>query len=475
MKLIGVAAVGMVVAFFFAINIFPIITNDSLEYLDHSRAPGDYGAVSKGYRQIGYPLILLMSRSVSGLVGVEPLLLSALLQRLLLLGALGYAIWLWRWKATPIVLLVVAPSFLVYPNFILTEGVTVPLGLLLACLVSHHFRLAGDSVDQSRKGPLVLAALTAAVAFVMVAIRYPLAVFGAVPVAILGAAFSRGNRVRGYGAVLAVFLALSGLLSVLLAVENHREFGVLSPTTNGSAAEYWGAWHVTFALRPENRIDPQLAEFWDNGRPHRRIALVQERRPEYPAQAIGHREDIETMLRLAGLDHGKERAFSFFGALRGGRTDDLISYMGEAINADARSVDAAIFRSLFAMQNGREAFAERYNDGVLPQAAILPAILPTSRMPYLRLLLSYLLPAALIGTVVLSIHKRRIWMGVAYLVPVMVLAAAMGWLLLDNVRFLMPGSVYAVAGFSALWSTGHRVHQPGSALPHAGSETIGGT
>jgi len=464
LKALGMVAVGMVGIYFLAINTFPIVTNDSLEYLDHSRAPGTYGMIFKGYRQIGYPAILLVGRFVAGLVGVEPLLFSALLQRLLLLGALAYAIWLWRWRANPLVVLVLTPSFLVYPNFVLTEGMTVPLSVLLACLVSHHFRLAAsakpDGSGEDNRIALALAILASAVVFVMISIRFPLAVFGMVPVAILGAAWFRNERIqRSYGAALLVFVVVSGTFSGLLAIENEREFGVFSPGTNDMPAQYWGAWHITFGLHPENKAEPSLAEFWDTGRPHPRIALVQSANRGYKAQAVAHDGDIDEMLELAGLDRNRERFFSFLGALRGGRTDDLISYMGAAILADARSVDGAMFQSLFAIRRGGEAFAERYNDGQLPQAVITSPVFPRFPSPYLRVMLSFMVPAAMVGVFVLAVYKRRLWMGLAYLAPVLVLAAAMGWILMDNVRFLLSGSVYGIAGFSALWDA-KRVNRP---------------
>jgi hypothetical protein len=473
-------AIGMVGIYFWAINTFPIVTNDSLEYLDHSRQPGTYGMVFIGYRQIGYPAILLVGRILAGLVGVEPLLFSVLLQRLLLLGALAYAIWLWRWRAAPLVVLVITPTFLVYPNFVLTEGMTVPLSILLACLVSHHFRLAEstkpDHSPEDHRIALALAILACTVVFILISIRFPLAVFGMVPVAMLGSAWFRNRQSRkSYGTVLLVFVLAGGTFGGLLSLENEREFGIFAPGTHDMPSQYWGAWHVTFGLHPENRAEPSLAEFWDTGRPHPRIGLVQGTNPDYKAQAAAHAADIDEMLELAGLDHNRERFFSFLGALRGGRTDDLNSYMGAAISADARSVDRAMHRSLFAIRRGGEWFADQYNDGQLPQAVITSPVFPKFPSPNFHVMLAIMLPAALVGVFVLSLYKRRFWMGLAYLVPVLVLAAALGWILLDVVRFLLPGSVYAIAGFSALWSAEHRSHQAGLTRLGSDKESIGTT
>jgi hypothetical protein len=149
--------------------------------------------------------------------------------------------------------------------------------------------------------------------------------------------------------------------------------------------------------------------------------------------------------------------------------------MDSAISADARTVDRAMFRNRFAMRRGGDGFAEQYNDGQLPQAVITSPVFPKFPSPNSSGMLSLLIPAALVGVFVLSLYKRRFWMGLAYLVPVLVLAAAMGWILLDVVRFLLPGSVYAIAGFSALWSAGHRDRQTGSTRMGADKELIGTT
>ncbi|MGF1616821.1 MAG: hypothetical protein ACFCU2_03310, partial [Acidimicrobiia bacterium] len=455
----GFVAIGLMVVYFLAVNTHPIITNDSLEYLDHSRDPGAFGVVFKGYKQIGYPIALMVERWVAGLVGVESLLFSAIVQRLILAGALGYAVWLWRWKATPLVLLVLTPGFLIYPNFILTEGLSVPLSLLLACLVGHFFHLTAtkashktDPVTRS-KAPVTVAALATFVVFALITFRFPLAVFGLVPVIILATAIRSGlpSR-RTYLTILLLFLLAGGTFTAALAVENRNEHGVLSPSTLGKPTQFWGAWRLTFVLNSENQGNPRLDEFYDGGTPHPRIARAQSENPEYRDQAESLEADIMEMLDLAGLDRNRERVFAMAGALRGGRIDDLRSYTETALRSDARSIDEAINRNTFTLNNGVDAFTERYSDGLLPQSIITSPAFPQFPAPNIQTMLKYLLPLALIGSVALTVLKRLWLPGLAYLAPVVVLSLAMGWMLLDNVRFVLPGSVFGIAGFCALWA-----------------------
>jgi hypothetical protein len=381
---------------------------------------------------------------------------------MLLAGALGYAVWLWRWKATPIVLLVICPGFLVYPNFLLTEGLSVPLSLLLACLVGHFFSLTstpspplehGAASALPSKAPITIAALATFLVFVLLTLRFPLAVFGLVPVMFVAGAIRSGSPSRrALSAILLVFLLVGGVFTAALAVENKNEHGVLSPSTVGEPAQFWGAWRLTFILNSENQNIPALEEFYDGGSPHPRIARTASENPEYRDQAISLEADITEMLDLAGMDRSQERLFAMAGVLRGGRIDDLRGYTATALRADARSIDEAINGNEFALNNGVDAFAERYSDGLLPQSIITSPVFPQFPASGIQKVLKYLLPLALLGLAVLTARKRQWLSGLAFLGPIIVLSVAMGWVLLDNVRFVLPGSVFAIAGCCALWA-----------------------
>ena len=456
-KWFGLLSLLLLGVYVLAVNILPIVTNDSLEYIAHSRSPGEYGVVFIGYRQIGYPVSLLIDRGVADLVGVEPLLFTAIVQRLLLIGSLVYAIWLWRWRAVPVALLVAAPSLLAYPNFILTEGLTVPLGLFLACVVGHYFRIdeGGSEADNSDvKGTLLAASLVAVVCLVMVVVRYPLAVFGAIPVVIVAAAiFGRRDHWRSLAAIALGFVASVGLFSYALASENSSEYGSFSPSTRSERAQYWGVWHVTFTLNPMNQEKAGLADYYSGGTPYRHIDAVDMSSDVYAVQAATYEEDMADIFDLAGLNVWRERLFSFFGALRGGRIDDLEKHIIPTLESDARSVDAAIYRNTLAASEGPEAFDSGFNEGHRPQAVVTSPAFPDSPVPYVQDVLNFLLPLAIMGTLFLTVRNRQWWLGLAYLIPVFALSAAMGWILMDNVRFLLPASMFGVAGFSALWSS----------------------
>lgn len=460
-KIVAGSAIVLVVAFFLGVNTFPIVTNDSLTYLDHSHDLTGEGWVQGGYRQMGYPLVLSVERLVSGVVGTESLLFSVVVQRLLLFGGLIYAISLWRWKAFPLVVVLLTPELLVYPNFILTEGLTVPLSLILACVTAHYFMEAevapSATVNSGARRVdrmFLLAGLGCGFVLVMILARFPLAVFGVVPMGISAHSLVTKSSSRKHvtGVTLAL-IALAGSFSVFAALENQEEFGVFFPTTNGANAEYWGAWRLTFGLHPENQAAEDLADYYDDGSPHPLIARLVEEYPDYSEREDAFDVEIENLLRISGTSLARERLFSFLGALRGGRHNDLSTYSKTSLRSTSRTLDEAILRNTYGMENGVRAFAERYNDGRLPEAVITSPAFPILPSPGLQGVLSVAVPASLIGLSALAALKRRYLVGAMFLLPALVMSAAMGWLLLDNVRFLLPTSVFAVAGLSAVWAS----------------------
>ena len=114
-----------------------------------------------------------------------------------------------------------------------------------------------------------------------------------------------------------------------------------------------------------------------------------------------------------------------------------------------RFLDASLQNSLAATE-GAEAFADRYNSGQLPGSVAAPFAAPALVDIGIRPLLRLLVPISLIGTAYFALIRRRYWLGAAFLVPTIVHSVALGWLLLDNVRFLLPVSAFLVVGFCGL-------------------------
>ncbi len=469
-RIAGFLALLAVIVFALSVNTFPNINNDGVDYIAYSRSLSANGLVHLGYRQIGYPLYLAATRLVSGLIGVEPLLTAVLVQRLLLVAGAGYAVWLWRWRAAPVVILVVTPSLVVYTNFVLTEALTVPLALLVACLVAHHFdtisgtraRLESDGSPRLPDGRMTL--LTAwcvvVVCLLLVVIRFPFIVFGVVPVGLWVAARRRGAITRPYTTLVALYLALTTLFVIGTSIENSNEWGELRPVARTERSLYWSAWNQVFTLHPENQTDPHLSAFYDDGSPYIRIWEIESETPVYHDQAAQFRASMTEMLDAADLSLPRSRAFSLLGALRGGRLDEVRPRVDVMLDTDVANVEEAIHWNDVSDDEGWSVFNSRYNDGVRPQAMITSPVFPSPPLPYVTSLLRWLLPVSLGGTLILMLLSGRRLLGLIFLVPPLAYSIVMAWILADNARFLMTTTIYSVAGLSAMWAVAALRHGP---------------
>ena len=448
-RLIGrwlLVTVGLLaVSTFLSVNLFPVVTNDSLTYIGYSHSPSEFGFVEFGYRQFGYPLFLAMARFGAEQLTIEPLLFTAFLQRFALAIGLTYAILLWRWWSLPIVLFGLTAEILAYTNLILTEGLTLPLALIITCLTAHLFRLkAKGQFDSSTRTGLALVVAIALVALGLLAIRFPFAVFGICP--LLVAVASRNTNLRraawaGFAGYLVAAVAIIGLL----AFENSREFDQLSPNTRGARSVYWATWNAVFTLQPENASDPDLAEFYDDGDPYVFIGEVDSMNVPYPQQASIYEDAIEDLLSAAGLGVWQSRAESLVGALTGGRMDDLKGIIDRVVKSDRVSVDAAIHNNAFSREHGAATFADQFNGGELPEVVVLAPLAQRFPLPTAREFAGVLVPISLIVLLVgLMDGTTRLW-AAGSLAAVVAFAAFIGYVRADNFRFLSTVFVFGIA------------------------------
>ena len=135
-RVVAITLFAVAAARFFAVDIAGIVTNDSLGYLRRSSAPLDEGFVTEGYRQIAYPLSMWFSNiaaaSSAGIPSSEWPCRSASL----LAVAIGVTVWAMRWWSLPIVVLATSATFVVHVDFLLPEGMLIPLSLLCGGLLA---------------------------------------------------------------------------------------------------------------------------------------------------------------------------------------------------------------------------------------------------------------------------------------------------------------------------------------------------
>lgn len=443
----AIAGLALLIVWLASVNLFPSINNDGVEYVAYSRDLVGGGLVELGFRQFGYPLFIWITGLLGGIAGVEDLLMIAFVQRMLLAGAVGYAIWLWRWKALPLVILVIAPSLVAFSDLVMTEGLTMPVAVLLGCLVSHYFTTG------SNRTRVITAAGATAACLALASVRLTFVVFGVVPLAMGVAALRRRSRhTTPVMWLVATYVLTMGLLTVGLALENGTEYETTFPIVRTERAAYWAAWQVTFTLHEENRDDPDLAEYYDDGSPYLRIWEIEADHESYPDQALALADARAQMIAAASEDMSSEQIAAFWGAIRGGRVDELRPRIDQILATDAGSVDDAIHVNDVSQTDGREAFNIAYNRGQKPQSVVTSPIVP--RLPYIYVhdVIKVLVPLAVLALTGLAIWKRRFDLGLVYLIPFLAFAALAGWNLADTMRFMITPSAYLITGFCALWA-----------------------
>lgn len=437
---LGLAALSALLS----VNTFPIVTNDSVVYIGHSQDLGAQGVVIHGFRQFGYPLALLIVRFGSQFVGTDALLSMAVLQRVLLVAAGVLAVVRWKWKALPFLVFLFTATTIGYTNFILNEGLGLPIAALLSFPVVYYFEIARRGQETDSRRAVTLAALVAVGAFILFTFRFTFAVFGLAPLMVVVASWRTPFR-RMSLAIFAVFLFVVSMLTVAMAVENEREFGVLTPIADGGPTRWYYAWHHVFAQHPENQTNPDLAGFYAE---HNFLTFPREivaTGLPYEDQSELYADGISKMYTVAGMAEDRARVESMVWSLVGGRLHDVVGVVDAATESNRFEVDALIFSNQFAQTEGIPAFIEQYNNSELPGAVITDPIgeqLPIRDSQTVARWLLYLGFAILIAGLFGGTSRRASILALGVMIAT---AIGMGAILADNYRFLIAPSAFALA------------------------------
>lgn len=422
-----------------AVDLFPTVTNDSLAYIDHSDALLDVGAVQAGYRQFGYPAFLAAIDGIAWVVRIEPLLLTVVAQRALLVLAMAYAVWLWRWWALPLVFVLTTPTLVAYHNFILTEALGLPVAVLYGCVVAHVLRVA----DRSSVPKLLVTSLGATY-LLLVAIRFHFLVLGVPIVVVAYVLFRRGGDHRRWGIILVAGVTAAGLvMTVAMSIENQREFGVFSPSARGERSQFWAVWTDVFR-DPENAANPTLADLYSQGDPYVFMAAIDFGTSTYPAQRRAYADAIDSLLEESGSSVAQHRLASTIGVLWGGRIDDLAALVRAMASVSPDEIDALIAPNRFARDNGVGAMFDEYNDGQVVEPVVVSPLAPTRAgayfVPVVRIALLGAL-TVLIGGLFVPAART---VAVTGLATAALDAAVIGYAMLANVRFILVPNVFVI-------------------------------
>ncbi len=454
-RLLGAALAAIALARIFGVSMIPVITNDSVGYLSHSQNLGGEGLMRAGFRQIGYPIYLAVADTLGSITSTEPILLAAVLQRGLLIIALAYAVWLFRWWAAPIVILMTSPDMVAYTNFLLVEGIAIPLSLLLGIMLCHlvlivagkapSLKLSRTRTADETSLTRVIAVIAALLVVVLTLLKYQSIVFVLPLLAVLGFTYRRTDLRRFSLAVGVSVLAVLAAISLAQSLENQNEYDDFFPLTRGVRNAYWGTWQIVFAHHRENRTDPNLAEYFDGGTPWPFIREVEEVYETYPEQREAFEEAIDDMLETAGINKRRAQLVSAWEATRGGRIDDVGGLVAKMRAANAGDVYEVIHVNAAAVNEGIAVYVAGYNDGQRVEPVLTAPLFPSFSSVLARRTLNWLGPVMLALLVVgATLRSTGRPLFIAAFVSVATVSLFLGSLLADNYRYVITSLVFAV-------------------------------
>ena len=437
-----VIAVGLLVV---RVDWLPIIVPDSLLYLDHSNDLLGMGVVQVGYRQFGYPLWLASADFAARLSGTEPLAVTVVLQRMLLIASVGVSMFVLRWWAIPTALLLLLPTGVAYRNFILTESIAIPIAVIAAAASVALFQEHRQSVTLIWIG---VAAVAGAV-LPMIRLHYLVVTTGVLAAILISTRTGEGT-IRRWAVVAASAVALGTVILVgSLALENLDENEVFFPSLGSDRWLFWASWE-TVVTRHRDDVAVALPEIYLDGGPGAFTVMIDESGGTFRERQGAFAAAVDQIYQVTGASLTAERAKSFVGVLGGSRIDDL----GPVLRA-AASRDAARDPNRYIHQYGAvepvdiDKIALQYNAGRTPTAALsISSRFPLIPTPYLGLLITALIPmATIVGLFLLQFKPSRV-LALIGLGVIFGYAASSFLFLMDNLRFLLPGYLFAVVAVS---------------------------
>lgn len=437
-----------------AVNLIPVMTNDSVGYLSHARDAWADGFVWAGYRQVGYPVFLAAAENAGDVLRIEPVLLTAALQRLLLGLGVAYSVWLFRWWSIPLVVIATAPDVVAYTNLILTEGLAIPLAVIYSALLAHAvmtrlpsafprasslpFGILGDRPAVSTRRALLATASFVVVAMTLVkyqaiALAFPLIV-------LIWMDFRDENRQRFVIALGVSLVTVLTILSGLMALENRSEYDDLFPVSRGIRNGYWGTYQLVFNLNPQNQGNPILEPYYAEGNTFAFIREVEGTIEDYPGQRAAFEEAITLLLDEAGMSKPQEQFRAIWGALRGGRFDDIRGIVTLIRKSSTDNAEEAIYKSSFS-----NSAAADYNGGQRVEPVLTAALFHSFVSVPAKSIIVWSGPMMFLVVLSAAAFCRGVRLfAAAAAMGAFAVFALVGVLLVDNYRYVITAHMYLI-------------------------------
>ena len=347
----GLVVLGLALVRALTPGIGGIVTNDSVGYLGRSYHPFSAGFVVQGYRQAAYPLGIHLIGWLDHLFGFDTIFAVAFTQRMLLLVGLVLAWQALRWWSVPILIVATSATYVLHTDYVLMEGFLVPACLIAGAMAASMATGAGRVARHPR---LAVIALTV-VGTAMGAVKLQYASTLVLAAAAAWIAVQAGQATRRFAVLtVAVGAALMCALAGAQAVENHHELGSWEPVGERARAEWYGAWYATFKDHPENARRPELAQYWNHGDLYEFMHGVEATEPDYATRQREMRARVAAMFAAAGTTRRDEELDAFWGAIQGGRSDDIAAITDKVRRASTADHSVRLTFNALSAQGGPE-------------------------------------------------------------------------------------------------------------------------
>ncbi|MEZ5374280.1 MAG: hypothetical protein R2704_16455 [Microthrixaceae bacterium] len=440
-----------------AVRWTPIVTEDSLGYLERARSPLSTGFVVDGYRQIGYPLWLWFVEHTTAPLGFDRLFAGS--------SSPSGCCWCWRrsrcggyfgcgrrplWFVT-------SAGMVVTSNFVLNEGVLFSLAMLAAAAVLGAATTVAPLTGvrpPARPGRWLVVAMAVVSVATVLKLQYVLLGLPIVPT--LWALQPRGLRMKP---VLAAGGAMALLLTVMVVgqtLENSREYHDPTPVSEQAHAQWWGAYRTVFHTDPETAELSGVQRFRGDGFESFYFPLI-DSEPDYRVRRELAERQIDDLFAAAGTSRAREHWKAFRGGLAGGRHDDLSFYLPPVFSGPP---ETGLTINSAARDLGTDALLDEVNDGRTPGdltpggvVTVVQRVGADQRWLYPGLAVLSLLIAALGWT----LGGRERWIGPAAALGHVLSVALLATGFIDIQRYLAP---YVVASTCVgLWAIAAAAHR----------------
>ncbi|MDD5308676.1 MAG: hypothetical protein PHU25_15270 [Deltaproteobacteria bacterium] len=437
-----------------SLDMFPVMTADSQHYVakaaSHAFTREPFSLLAPGhYKTGGYPLFLTAIDGLASLAGADFLTLVVVAQRLLLAAAcLLMVATLGAWSA-PLALFFSSDAFVAQSNFVLTEGVTIPLAICfsLAALGLHARRNSPAPVRSPACWALCIGFFASYGLVLLCKIHFAPFALVAVPLALDIRRSQR--RLLVVRTRLVVPMALLTLLTIAyvaaVSFNNKAAFDRLTPVIGSERVRYWGAWEQVFEVHPELASRASLREFRDGGTPYRFLHGVDKECggiERFACTGPRNAEQRQRLLAASGLSAPVETLRSFALGFLGGGKQEILSLRSRVLRVNGD--DGTIARWQNEMQ---KRFDGDFNHGA--PARIVPGLCRSARGPELiRVPQAVLTLAAIFAPAWLWFRRRLALHGPALyaLAAYIVVIAGFSLGFLDEWRYVAPAwAVLAVA------------------------------